>query len=133
MNKINSLGAIKECNSFPGYLLSQFAVKDKKSGEGLALLSLLDTECVQAEVKKLNSNPEDMADYLSEMQVLGPEMFDNIYKSVIDLRSKTLDVELVPLNCTVVPFTDATPKVTGTLMKGDPGQSSILWSLVALE
>ncbi|MCP9909386.1 hypothetical protein KBZ15_05570 [Cyanobium sp. BA20m-p-22] len=117
---------------FPGYLFSQYIVKQKDSEEDLAILSILDKTHLESKISTVNSDIELFGAYLSELQAYNSDEFFEILRGIHDLSVDILNIKVCPSLHTVIPHRDSELEIIGTLTE-DSDEESILWSLVKIK
>lgn len=132
MNNTNNGTTNANDAAFPGYLFSQFVAKRSGSDQGIALLSILDNECVSSNPSKINESHNDIGEYLSELHCCEPELTAEILNGAAELSVDIFNVRWEPLIYTVIPFGEADNKIIGTLAYEYPDNRSIQWSLVRI-
>lgn len=132
MNNTNNGTTNANDAAFPGYLFSQFVAKRRGDDQGVALLSILDNECVSSNLSKINESHDDISEYLSELHSCESELVVEILNGAAELSVDILNARWEPLIYTVIPFSEADNKIVGTLADKCPDNRPIQWSLVRI-
>jgi hypothetical protein len=117
---------------FPGYLFFQFIVKQRDSGEDLAILSVLEKTAVEADMESIKNHTNDYSDYISELSVYDSDHFFEILRGIHDVSIDIFNIEFSSLFHAVIPFKQDEEEILGTLSEKDD-ESGILWSLVKIK
>jgi len=132
----STIGFGEEKKTFPGYLFSQFVIKEKDSNEDLALLSILDKDdCFRTEINGVNGSIEEFEAYLDELRIWRSDMFFEMLKTMSDLLidNDIFNVKFCPILHTLIPFSDLRNGIVGTLSNTPNEESTIQWSLVNIK
>lgn len=131
----STIGIAEEKKTYPGYLFSQFVIKEKDSDEDLAILSILDRECYVSEVNAINEHVEDFEEYLDELRIWNSDEFFDILKGMSDMliEDDIFNIKFCPLLHTLIPYRDREEGIIGTLSDTPNEESTIQWSLVSIK
>ena len=117
---------------FPGYLFLQFTLKQRASGEDLALLSILDKSCLEGSTSAISNGDTAYDEYIPRLRMYKPDHFFEILREVNNIQIDILDIDFSLLSYTVIPFKGREMGIFGTLSENDYGPG-IQWSLVEIE
>jgi len=130
------IGVAEEKRTYPGYLFSQFIIKEKDTNEDLALLSILDKEdCLITEINGVNSNAEEFEDYLDGLRIWNSDIFFDMLKAMSELLidNDIFNIKFCPILHTLIPLKDLESGIIGTLSDTPNEESTIQWSLVNIK
>lgn len=130
------IGVTEDKKTFPGYLFTQFVIREKDSNEDLALLSILEKDnCFRTYIDGVNGNIKEHETYLDDLRLWRSDMFFEMLKTMSELliENDLFNVKFCPILNTLIPFSDLSNGIFGTLSTTPIEESDIQWSLVSIE